>query len=79
VRIFGQDVPVKAKILATDALSAHADRDEILRWLRGFRRPPAMTYTVHGEPEAATALAETITRELGWRARPAKDGERVEV
>ncbi len=79
VRIFGRDVPVKAKVLATDALSAHADREEILRWLGDFRRPPAMTYTVHGEPEAATALAETITRELGWRARPAKNGERVEV
>src|SRR5438552_18075077 len=79
VRIFGQEVPVKATVLSTDALSAHADRDEILRWLRGFRTPPAMTYTVHGEPEGARALAETITRTLGWRARPAQSGERVEL
>ncbi len=79
IRIFGQDVPVKATILSTDALSAHADRDEIMRWLRGFQKPPAMTYTIHGEPEAAAALAETITRELGWKARPARDGERIEV
>lgn len=33
-----------------------------------------MTYAVHGEPEAAAALAVTITRELGWPARPARDG-----
>ena len=66
-------------MLTTDALSAHADRDELLRWLRGFRRPPAMTYTGHGEPAAAAALAEAITHALGWRARPARDGERVEV
>ncbi len=79
VRIFGQEVPVRATVLTTDALSAHADRDELLRWLRGFRRPPAMTYTVHGEPAAAAALAEAITHELGWLARPARDGERVEV
>jgi len=79
VRIFGQEVPVKATVLSTDALSAHADRDEILRWLGGFRTPPAMTYTVHGEPEAARALALTITKTLGWRARPAGSGERVEL
>jgi metallo-beta-lactamase family protein len=77
VRIFGEDVPVRAAILVTDALSAHADRDEILRWLRGFRRPPTTTYVVHGEPEAARALRDTVDRELGWRCRVAEDGQRV--
>jgi len=79
LRIFGHDVPVKATIFSTDALSAHADRDELLRWLRGFRTPPAMTYTVHGEPESAQALATTIAKTLGWPARAARDGERIEV
>jgi metallo-beta-lactamase family protein len=79
IRILGKDVPVAATILSTDALSAHADRDEILRWLGGFRRPPAMTYAVHGEPAAAAALVETIARTLGWPARVAQDGERIEV
>jgi metallo-beta-lactamase family protein len=79
VRIFGQEVAVKATILATGGLSAHADRDEIVRWLRGFRRPPAMTYTIHGEAASAQALADTITKTLGWPARPARDGERIEL
>ena len=79
VRIFGQEVPVKATVLSTDALSAHADRDEILRWLRGFRTPPAMTYTVHGEPEGARALAETITRTLGRGPAPARRAARSRV
>jgi metallo-beta-lactamase family protein len=79
IRVFGKDVRVAATILSTDALSAHADRDEILRWLGGFRRAPATTYAVHGEPEAAAALVEAITRTLGWPARVAQDGERVEV
>ena len=70
---------MKATVLSTDALSAHADRDEILRWLKGFRRAPAMTYAVHGEPEAAAALVLTVTRTLGWPARVARDGERIEV
>ena len=40
LRVFGEDVPVRATILSSDAYSAHADQGEILRWLRGFRRPP---------------------------------------
>jgi metallo-beta-lactamase family protein len=78
IRIFGKDVPVAASILATDALSAHADRDEILRWLRGFRTAPA-TYAVHGEPAAAAALADSISGTFGWTTRVAGDGEQIEV
>ncbi|HSF05757.1 MAG TPA: MBL fold metallo-hydrolase [Methylomirabilota bacterium] len=75
IRIFGEEVAVRAKILATDALSAHADRQEILRWLGAFQRPPGATYAVHGEPQAAAALCEAITSELGWpRAAVAADG-----
>ena len=79
LRIFGEMVPVRAEIMATDALSAHADRAEILRWLRGFRRPPGMTYAVHGEPAAAAALRDAIVKDLGWRADVAADGARVEI
>jgi metallo-beta-lactamase family protein len=78
LRIFGEDVPVRATILATDALSAHADRDEILRWMGGFRRPPTATFTVHGEPAAAIALRDAIEATLGWpNCRLAVDRETV--
>jgi len=79
LRIFGEDVPVRATILATDALSAHADQGELLRWLRGFRRPPAMTYVVHGEPEAAAGLRGVIAQTLGWPCDIAQDRGRVAV
>ena len=77
VKMFGEVVSVRARIMVSDAYSAHADRGEILRWLRGFTRPPAMTYIVHGEPGAAAALREAITGELHWRAAVAEDGQRV--
>ena len=48
--------PVAARIERIDSMSAHADAGEILRWLSGFSRPPAMTYLVHGEPVALEAL-----------------------
>jgi metallo-beta-lactamase family protein len=80
VSIFGEAVEVRATILATDALSAHADRRDIVRWLRGFRRPPSATWVVHGEPEAAAGLVEAILRDLGWTAcEVARDGATVPV
>jgi metallo-beta-lactamase family protein len=79
VRIFGADVPVRAAILATDALSAHADQGELLRWLGGFRRPPARTFCVHGEPAAAAALRDAITARLGWPCEVAADGATTAV
>lgn len=65
-RAYGWEVPIRAKIERLDALSAHADRSEIMRWLSGFEAPPKRTFLVHGEPEARKALDEKITRELGW-------------
>lgn len=79
VRMFGHQVTVRAHVESLDGMSAHADRDEILRWLGGFERPPHRTYLVHGEPSAAAALTETIQDQLGWTARPAVDGEEVPI
>ena len=67
IRIFGQDVPVKAKVFTINGLSAHADRDELLRWLSGFKNPPKQTFIVHGEAESANALASTLVAK-GWNA-----------
>ena len=77
IRIHGQDVLVRARVETIDGLSAHADRTELLRWMRGFTRPPARTYIVHGEPEGADALAAAIRSELGWTAAIAEDGVTV--
>jgi metallo-beta-lactamase family protein len=79
VRIFGEEVPVRATVLGTDALSAHADQAELLRWLDGFRTPPAMTYCVHGEPQAAAALRDQIVTRPGWKCEVAADGQKVAV
>ncbi|MHA7628875.1 MBL fold metallo-hydrolase RNA specificity domain-containing protein [Corallococcus sp. M7] len=77
VRIHGEDVPVRAGVETVDGLSAHADREELLDWLRTFPRPPRETWLVHGEPAASEALATSIRERLGWRVRVARDGERV--
>ncbi len=65
-RAFGWEVPIRARIVKIDALSAHADRGEIMRWLADFQAPPRRTFLVHGEPEARSALQAKITAELNW-------------
>jgi metallo-beta-lactamase family protein len=79
VRIHGEDIPVRARVEYLDGMSAHADREELLRWLGGFERPPRQTYIVHGEPAASEALAATIRERLGWSVRVAVDGETVSL
>lgn len=66
IRIFGQDVPVRAEVAQLDHLSAHADASEILDWLGGLSRAPRRTFITHGEPAAADGLRKRIEREKGW-------------
>ncbi len=66
VRIFGEEIAVKARIHTIGGLSAHADRDALLGWLRGFRRAPRRTFVVHGEAEVAAGFAATVAGDLGW-------------
>jgi metallo-beta-lactamase family protein len=66
VKIHGQMVRIKAAVEVLDGLSAHADCDETMQWLRGFVTPPKRTFVVHGEPDAADSLRRRIQDELGW-------------
>jgi metallo-beta-lactamase family protein len=79
VKIFGQHVPVHARIEKIDGLSSHADAGEIIRWLRTFPRAPKVTYLVHGEAVAQDALRLRIEKELGWRAEVPIHGQKVDV
>jgi len=66
IKIFGEFVPVRAKIERLDNLSAHADSREILRWLGGFKRAPKTVFLVHGEPKAQEVLKQKIVEKFGW-------------
>jgi len=67
VKIHGEYVPVRAEVIGMDSLSAHADYEEILTWLRTFPRSPKKTYITHGEPAAADALRRSIEEKLKWQ------------
>ena len=79
VKMFGQQVPVKANIAKINGMSSHADAGEIIRWLRTFPRAPKITYLVHGEPVPQEALRARITKELGWPVEIPAHGQKVDV
>lgn len=66
VKIYGIEVPVKAKIYQIEGLSAHADQDELMEWAEGFCDKPKLTFLIHGEKESAEALSNKLQEELGW-------------
>ena len=80
VKILGQWVPVRCRTAKIGGFSAHADWSEVLRWLQGMPGGgPRQTFLTHGEPEAATAMAEHIKEKFGWNVHVPQYGERVEL
>ena len=78
VRIFGQQVPVRARIYTVGGLSAHADQKALLDWLGGFHQSPGQTFVVHGESSASTHFVQAIEEKLGWSGvRMPQPGESV--
>ncbi|GAC1702357.1 MAG: MBL fold metallo-hydrolase [Candidatus Acidiferrum sp.] len=79
LRLFGQDVPVKAEIIEMGQLSAHAGKSELLRWLDHLPAAPQQTYLTHGEPIAAQALQAAIVQKFAWKAAVARYLETIEI
>jgi len=77
VRIFGQMHPVTATVTQIHGFSAHADRDELLRWLSGLQKPPRHVFVTHGEPEAALHFASFVKEKRGWETSVPRYGEAV--
>lgn len=67
IKIHGEMIPVRAEIQILHNLSAHADADEIMQWLRNFNKPPREVFLVHGESDSALALKSRIEDQLQWR------------
>lgn len=66
IRIFGEAFPVYCDVQQVVGFSAHADQEELHRWLDGFKNSPKMTFVVHGEIDAAVALKDHIRKNKGW-------------
>jgi len=65
-RMYGMEIPVKAKIYQIEGMSAHADQEELMEWAEGFATKPKITFLIHGEKEASEALSTKLHQELEW-------------
>jgi metallo-beta-lactamase family protein len=79
LKLLGRYVPVRATVVDVPELSVHADRDELLDWMRSAPDAPETTFVVHGEPDAAAALCRAIEGDLGRAAVVPKYLERVRL
>jgi metallo-beta-lactamase family protein len=66
VRILGKHYPINARIVQINGFSAHADRDELLRWISGLKKPPRQVFVVHGEADTAANFAGFLKEKTGW-------------
>ncbi len=67
VRLFGEEIAVRARIVRFHGLSSHADRDGLVRWINAFSPKPKQVFVVHGEARAAENYTLTL-KEMGFDA-----------
>jgi metallo-beta-lactamase family protein len=79
VSIFGDPVKRRAEIVALDGFSAHADQNELVRWVGTLAPRPKSVFLVHGEFEAAAVLAERLQESLGVETHIPSLGERFDL
>ncbi|MBW7943762.1 MAG: hypothetical protein H3C64_15610 [Candidatus Kuenenia stuttgartiensis] len=64
VKLFGEEIAVKAKIYTIGGLSAHADQEGLMDWLNKFKRKPRRIFVIHGEEETALGFVDAIKKQL---------------
>jgi metallo-beta-lactamase family protein len=75
VRLMGKWYPVRARVSQINGFSAHADRDELFRWLSSLKRPPKHIFVVHGEPDSAKKFADYVSNKTGWNTSVPEYGQ----
>ena len=68
LKMFGEYIDVRAEIVNIAGLSVHADRNELLGWVRSAPVPPRTCFVVHGERDASESLRDAIRSDIGCRA-----------
>ena len=79
VKLFGEEIDVKATIVNLPGISGHADRDHLTRWISSFEQPPKRVFVVHGEESTAVAFAEHVTNDVGFPAVAPYSGDAYDL
>ncbi|MCR4890962.1 MAG: MBL fold metallo-hydrolase [Lachnospiraceae bacterium] len=68
VKLFGEDISIRAEVETLIGLSGHADKNGLLSWMKGFEKKPSQVFVVHGDDMVTEHFAETLQSELGLKA-----------
>lgn len=79
VKIFGEEIAVKAKIHTIGGFSAHADQGELLDWISQIKEKPKKVFVVHGEDKSSKVLAKRIQHDFGIATAIPQRGDEVEL
>ncbi len=79
VRIFGEEVQINAEIHSIEGMSAHADAQQVVDWLKTAPHKPRQVFLTHGEPGPADLMRQRIEKSLGWSAFAPLLGQQLEV
>lgn len=75
VKIFGEEIQVKAKIYNLEGLSGHGDKKVLHNWLKGFKNKPNTVFLVHGEGDSINSFNREITSKGYKSVIPKKNQE----
>ena len=79
IKIHGEYVPVRAEVVSLGALSAHADREELIRWVGRMPQAPRQVFITHGESVAADSLRLAIQEQHRWASTVPEHMQAVEL
>ncbi len=79
VKVLGQWVPVRCHTEKIGGFSAHADWQEVIRWLQDLPAPPRRVFVTHGEVGSATAMAQHIRERFNWPVEVPAHGQQFEL
>ncbi|HMB65120.1 MAG TPA: MBL fold metallo-hydrolase [Eudoraea sp.] len=75
LKLFGKYHPVRAEIQHLESLSAHADQQELLHWMKDIKNIPEKVFLIHGEPSALNAFRVKLRDLYGWHIDIPKLGD----
>ncbi len=79
VKLFGEEIDVRAKIVNLPGISGHAGRDNLTRWIGAFKEAPKKVFVVHGEESVAESFAEHVKSEVGFDAVAPYSGDAFDL
>lgn len=79
IKLFGESIQVRARIMTIAGLSGHADKNGLLDWVQGFTEKPSRIFVVHGEDSVAASFAACLQEEYGFKADAPYSGTRFDL